>query len=260
MSERTRADLGRMLAGNRIDLAEANLLICAEADPRVDIPSALARVDALAERSRSEGVVEVLRDAGFTGTVDDYDEPANSFLSEVLDRRRGIPVALCTLALAVAERAGAAMAGIGMPGHFVLADLRAGGPAYIDPFGGWARLDAADCARLVERTTGLPFRPEHLRPVSERAILIRTLRNLRGSYLRRRRLSDALWTVELSLIVAPDDPGLVRDAVTLLAGAGRYPEAEAAASSYLSSRPGDPAAPALEAQRETVRDLIRRMN
>ena len=260
MSERTRAALGRMLSRDRIDLAEANLLICAEADPRVDVPAALARVDALAERARTDGVVETLRDEGFAGAVDDYDEPANSFLSEVLDRRRGIPIALCTLALAVAERTGAAMAGIGMPGHFVLADLRAGEPAYIDPFGGWVRLDTADCARLVERTTGQAFRPEFLRPVSDRAILIRTLLNLRGAYLRRRRLADALWTVELGLMVAPDDPGLVRDAVTLLAGAGRYEDAEEAASSYLSSRPDDPAAPALEAQLDTVRDLIRRMN
>lgn len=260
MSERTRADLGRMLAGDRIDLAEANLLICAEADPRVDIPACLAVIDGLAGRARAEGVVETLSAEGFTGATDDYDEPANSFLSEVLETRRGIPIALCTLALAVADRAGAAMAGIGMPGHFVLADLRAGPPEYIDPFGGWARLDTAGCARLVARTTGLELRPEHLRPVSERAILIRTLLNLRGSYLRRRRLSDALWTVELSLIVAPDDPDLVRGAVTLLAGAGRYEDAEAAASSYLSSRPDDPAAPALEAQLDTVRDLIRRMN
>lgn len=260
MSERTRADLGRMLARDRIDLAEANLLICAEADPRVDIPAALARVDALAERARAGGVVETLAAEGFTGAVHDYDDPANSFLSEVLDSRRGIPIALCTLALAVAERAGAAMAGIGMPGHFVLADLRAGEPGYIDPFGGWARLDTAGCARLVAQTAGIELRPEHLRPVPDRAILIRTLLNLRGSYLRRRRLADALWTVELSLIVAPGDPGLVRDAVTLLAGAGRYEDAEDAASSYLASRPDDPAAPALEAQLDAVRDLIRRMN
>lgn len=260
MSGVTRARLERMLADDRIDLAEANLLICAEADPELDIPAALARVDALGERARVDGVVATLSGDGFTGAVEDYDAPANSFLSEVLNRRRGTPIALCTLALAVADRAGAAMAGIGMPGHFVLADLRGGARAYIDPFGGWEPLDAAGCARLVERTTGQAFRPEHLRPVSERAILIRTLLNLRGSYLRRRRLADALWTVELGLIVAPGDADLVRGAVTLLAGAGRYEEAEARASSYLSRHPGDPAADALEAQRDTVRDLIRRMN
>lgn len=260
MSGESRARLAQMLAQERLDLAEANLLIRAEADADVDIPAALAQVDELAAGLRVGGVAATLRDAGFHGAVADYDDPASSFLDAVLERRRGIPIALATLALAVAARAGQAMAGIGMPGHFVLADLRGADPVYVDPFNGWVTLDDADCARLVERTTGMPFRREYLRPVSERAILARTLLNLRGSYLRRRRLADALWTVELSLIVAPGDADLVRGAVALLAGAGRYAEAEEAASAFLADRPEDPAAPAFAAQLDTVRDLRRRMN
>ena len=249
-----------MLSQDSLDLAEANLLISAEADPDLDLAAALARVDELAVAARSGGVVPTLRDAGFGGAAGDYDDPANSFLSEVLERRTGIPITLATLALAVADRAGSAMVGIGMPGHFLVADLRTLEPVYIDPFGGWVVLDAADCARLVERTTGLPFRLEYLQPVSERAILMRTLLNLRGSYLRRRSLDDALWTMELSLIVTPHDGDLVRGVAVLLAGAGRYAEAEAAAAAFLTDRPQDPAGPALEAQLETVRDLRRRMN
>jgi regulator of sirC expression with transglutaminase-like and TPR domain len=152
------------------------------------------------------------------------------------------------------------MAGIGMPGHFVIADLSDGEPAYIDPFGGWRRIDMADCAELVERTTGLAFHPEFLEPVSDRAMLTRTLLNLRGSYLRRRRLGEALWTLELGLIVAPADAELVTGSVVLLTGAGRYDEAAAAATAFLASRPDDPAAPALEAQLRTLSDLRRRMN
>jgi len=262
VSVETRARLARLLARDDldIDLAEANLLICAEADPGVDIAAALARVDAIAREARSGGVVATLREAGFRGAVDDYDDPANSFLSAMLERRRGIPIGLATLALAVASRAGAAMVGIGMPGHFVIADLGGADAAYIDPFNGWGALDAAACARLVEGTTGMPFRPEYLRPVSERAILTRTLLNLRGSYLRRRQPADALWTVELSLLVTPDDGPLVREAVVMLSGAGRYEEAEETAAAFIADRPGDPAVPALASQRDTVRDLIRRMN
>jgi regulator of sirC expression with transglutaminase-like and TPR domain len=192
--------------------------------------------------------------------VDDYDAPENSLLSDVLERRRGLPIALGTLALAMARRIEAPMAGVGMPGHFILADLRGPAPAYIDPFNGWAPLDVAGCARLVLSTTGMPFRPEYLRPVPERAILVRTLLNLRGSYTRRRRTADTLWTVELSLILAPGDPGLVRDGVVLLSAAGRYAEAEAAAAAFLADRPDDPAAPALGAQLDAVRHLRRRMN
>jgi regulator of sirC expression with transglutaminase-like and TPR domain len=260
VSVATRERLARILAGDDPDLAEANLLIAAEAGPGRDPAAALAQVDALALLARDAGVVPVLRDQGFRGATEDYDEPANSLLDEVLGRRRGLPIALATLALAVARRVGAPMAGIGMPGHFVLADLAGPEPAYVDPFGGWRRIDVADCAALVDRATGLAFRPEFLEPVPARAILTRTLLNLRGSYLRRRRLDDALWTVELGLIVAPDDGELVVGSVVLLTGAGRYEEAEAAATTFLAARPGDPVAPALEAQLHTLSDLRRRMN
>lgn len=260
MSADVRERFAALMAGERPDLAEANLLICAEADPRVDVAAGLARVDALADDAREQGAVATLREAGFRGAVDDYDDPANSFLSAVLERRRGIPIALCTLAIAVARRAGETIAGIGMPGHFVIADLGGAEPRYIDPYNGWAPLAEADCAQLVTRTAGIPFQADHLRPVSERAILARTLLNLRGSYLRRGMPAQALWTVELGLIVAPGDGELSRAAVVLLAGAGRYDEAEETANAFLAARPDHPAAPAMELQLDTVRDLRRRMN
>ena len=141
-----------------------------------------------------------------------------------------------------------------------VADLSGPEPVHIDAFGDWRQIDRADCAALVERTTGLPFREEHLAPVQGRGILTRTLLNLRGSYLRRQRPGDALWTVELALIVAPGDGALVTGAVALLTGAGRYAEAEVAATDFIESRPDDPAARALEAQLGTLSELRRRMN
>lgn len=260
MSAATRARLARILDEGPLDLAEANLLISAEAGRGLDMQSALAHVEGLAQRARDHGVVETLRDAGFRGATEDYDDPAHSMLDRVLETRRGLPIALATLALAVAGRTGAPMAGIGMPGHFVIADLGGPDPVYIDPFGGWRRIDRADCAALVGRTAGLAWRDDFLAPVGPRAILARTLLNLRGSYLRRRRLEDALWTVEVAMIIAPGDAELLVGSVVLLTGAGRYDEAEAAATAFLTDRPADPAAPALRAQLRTLGDLRRRMN
>jgi len=260
VSAATRARLARLLRDGPLDLAEANLLICAEASDGLDMASQIAHVEGLAQLAREVGVVPALRDQGFAGAAEDYDDPRHSLLDAVLARRRGLPIALATLALAVADRVGTPMAGIGMPGHFVIADLSGDPPVYIDPFGGWRRIDAAGCAALVERTAGLAFRPEFLEPVSGRAILARTLLNLRRSYLRRRLLGAALWTVELGLIVSPDDAELVVGSVTLLTGAGRYAEAEAAAAAFLEARPRDRAAPALEAHLRTLDDLRRRMN
>lgn len=260
MSAVTRARLGRLVEEGPMDLAEANLLIAAEADTGIDMALALAHVEGLAQAARDGGVVPTLRDQGFAGATEDYDDPRNSFLHEVLERRRGLPIALSTLALAVAARVGVPMAGIGLPGHFLVADVSGSEPVYIDPFAGWVTRDAADCAEIVETTAGIPFRIEYLEPVSDRAILARTLLNLRGAYMRRRRLDQALWTVELGLIIAPHDAQLIHGSVVLLTGAGRYDEAEAAGAAFLTARPDDPLAPAIEDQMRTVAELRGRMN
>jgi regulator of sirC expression with transglutaminase-like and TPR domain len=112
----------------------------------------------------------------------------------------------------------------------------------------------------VERTAGVPFRLEFLDPVEPREILARTLRNLRGSYMRRRRLDQALWTVEVGLIVEPDDAELVRASISLLSGTGRYEEAEATAAAFLTARPDHPGAAAVEEQVRAIRHLRWRMN
>jgi regulator of sirC expression with transglutaminase-like and TPR domain len=260
VSAATRERLAALLAGGPLDLAEANLLISAEATPDVDAAGCLDRIDALAARAEREGVAALLRGEGFRGDADGYDDPRNSFLDQVLERRRGLPIALATLTLAVARRAGVPMEGIGLPGHFVVAERAGGAAAYLDPFDGWAPRTLDDLAAIVRRTSGLEMRPEHLRPAGDRAILERTLVNLRGSYLRRRRLRDALWTVELGLLVAPGDAGLESQAVGLLAGLGRYSEAEGRAAAFLAAYPGHPQAPAVEGRLEAARDMRRRMN
>jgi regulator of sirC expression with transglutaminase-like and TPR domain len=260
VSAATRARLAAMLADEPLDLAEANLMISAEATAGLDVGAALARVDRLAARAAAEGVAPALREEGFRGDAEDYDEPRNSFLDQVLERRRGLPIALATLTLAVARRAGAPMAGIGLPGHFVVADLAGAEPAYLDPFDGWARRSVDDLAAIVRRTSGLDLRAEFLEPAGDRAILARTLANLRGSYLRRRRLRDALWTVELGLLLAPGDLDLESRAIGLLAGAGSYAEAEERAAAFLAAHPGHAEAPAVEARLDAARDMRRRMN
>jgi regulator of sirC expression with transglutaminase-like and TPR domain len=260
VSVASRRRLAELLDAPEIDLAEANLMIACEAARGIDLDTALATVEGLANDARAQGVIPALRDHGFTGDADSYDDPRNSFLHHVLERRRGLPIALATLALAVAGRVGAPLEGVGLPGHFVVADRSGGDPVVIDPFNGWRRLDMAECARLVERTAGVPFRLEFLEPVEPREILARTLRNLRASYMRRRRLDQALWTVEVGLIVEPDDAELVRASISLLSGTGRYEEAEATAAAFLTARPDHPGAAAVEEQIAAIRELRWRMN
>jgi len=260
VSRATRERLARLLDADDPDPAEANLLVAAEADPGLDAGAVLARIDAIALRARERGVVPALRDEGLRGDREEYDDPRNSFLHCVLERRRGLPIALATLTLAVARRVGAPMAGIGLPGHFVVADLGSGVPEYLDAFDDWRRMSAAECARAVARTAGVSLRPEHLEPVGARAITARTLANLRGAYLRRRRLADALWTAELAEIVTPGAPGVAVDRVTLLTAAGRYAEAEEAAIAYLAGRVPPRERAGMRARLAAARALRRRMS
>ena len=242
-----------------MDLAEANLLIAAEASPGDRPAAALAQVNALAAPPAPRASCARCA-SGFRGDGDDYDDPRNSFLDQVLVRRRGLPIALATLTLAVARRVGTPMAGIGLPGHFVVADLS--GPSRCT----WTRSTdgarlLAECARIVGRTTGLGCGPSSWRPRRRAAILARTLANLRASYLRRRMLEDALWTVELGLMVQPGRRGALpgdRGAGcsrgrALRRGGGR----RRGAAGGLARHAG---AAAVEAQLAAVRDLRRRMN
>jgi regulator of sirC expression with transglutaminase-like and TPR domain len=265
VSAESRARLRDLLAGEAPDIVEANLLVAVEAYPDLDVRAYLRRVDALAEEVARRGggvnqVLATLRDAGLRGDRAGYDDPRNSFLNEVLDRGRGLPIALSALAVGVGARVGAPIAGVGLPGHFVVADLSGEEPRYVDPFGGWREISRADCARLARETAGVELRPGDLAPVDVRAMLVRMLMNLRGSYLARTRLADALWTVEIALVARPGDGPLTRDLVVLLAGLGRYAAAEAEARAYLSSHPGSPERAALVRQLAAIADIRRSMN
>lgn len=265
MSIESRIRLGIVLGQERFDIVEANLLVAREVNPDLAMEPYLDRVDALANDARERGgtataVVEALRGAGLEGDHEHFDDPKNSFLSDVLDRGRGLPLSLAALTVAVADRVGATIVGIGMPGHFIVADLSGTAPRYMDPFDGWAPLLNEDCERLVRRSAGLALQPHHLAPVDERTMLVRMLANLRLSYLKRRRLADALWCVELGLMVTPDDGPLVREHVVLLAGLGRYDDAEGEAAAFLQAYPASPERESLERQVAAVQDMRRSMN
>lgn len=254
-----------MLAESRPDIAEANLLIAVEADPALDVAVALAEVDRLAREAGARGgsrgdIVALLRAEGFAGDRDDYDDPRNSMLHTVLERRRGLPILLSALTIAVAERIDVPIAGVGLPGHFIVVDRSGPEPRYLDPFDGWAELTEERCAEIVRSIAGVNLVPQHLEPVGVAAMLQRMLLNLRGSYLRRRRLADALWTVELSAIVDPDNPDVPVERRSLLIGLGRYDEAERSAMDELAGNPTAATRSRINDQLKAITELRLRMN
>jgi regulator of sirC expression with transglutaminase-like and TPR domain len=154
---------------------------------------------------------------GLRGNRDDYYDPRNSFLNDVLDRGLGIPISLSVVYLEVARRIGFPVAGIGMPGHFLLkygpateTDSDGNGPGadqevLIDCFNQGDTLSPQDCQkRLNEIYAGeMDLRPEFLHPVNRRQILARMLNNLKTVYLSTRDFRKALTIADLMLVIRP---------------------------------------------------------
>lgn len=187
-----------------LPLDEAALLISATAHPGLDVGAQLDRLDRLAGRVKRRDAAEVGRvlfdDLGLQGDREDYENPVNSFLDQVLDRRRGIPISLSVLLIEVGRRAGVALDPVGMPGHFLVRDPERP-EELIDAFSSGRRLDRAECERLFASVAGPPARlsPEMLAPVPRRAVLARMLANLDRGYERRGDRRSLGWVCALRL-------------------------------------------------------------
>ncbi len=213
------------LPDERIDLAAAALWIAAEEQPGLDPALWLARLDEMAAalRPRLDGVggdldrVALLAgfladDVGLRGNAEDYYDPRNSLLNEVLGRGLGIPITLAVVYIEVGRRAGVPLDGVGFPGHFLLRHARRPGLLF-DPFDRGRRLTEGDCRGMLERLSGgsLAFEPRLLKVAGPRHILIRMLNNLRRVYLHRGEFLRTIAALDRVLLLDPDDVGARRD-------------------------------------------------
>jgi regulator of sirC expression with transglutaminase-like and TPR domain len=221
-----RARFAALAAQPEPDLAEAALWLAAEEYPSLDVPAYLARIGELAAEARPAlagamtGAARVARlnrflfvECGFRGNREEYYDPRNSYLNEVLDRRTGIPISLSAVYLAVGRRLGLEVHGISFPGHFLVKCVCADGELVIDPFERVV-LDLESCQRRLDAAlpAHVPLRPElHLRAASTREILLRMLANLKRIYAERRDLERTLACCDRILLLDPDAPGEQRD-------------------------------------------------
>jgi len=179
------------------------LALAAELRP-TDVDGALARLGELATEVRevanaTGGELAALSFVlgerhGFAGAQDEYDHPDHSMLDLVLERRRGLPIALSVVYIETAHRAGIGLDGVGLSGHYVVGQFRAGAaPVLLDPFGGGAALAA-------------PANPAEVRPWAAHETALRMLNNLVGSYTRRNDLGRAIRAAEmrLELLLEPE--------------------------------------------------------
>ena len=209
----------------RIDLARAALSIARWEYPRLDVDAYLERLDGLARavdgvrRSPDAlGRLHRLREylfveQGFAGNRDEYYDPRNSFLNDVLDRRQGIPITLSLVLMEVGKRLGLAIEGIGLPGHFIAGARLDDSQILLDPFNGGALVTPEECEELVGGVVGRPVTllPEHYAPVSGRQLLTRMLANLKGAYWRRQEWDRVVGAIDRLLVLDPKAAGEWRD-------------------------------------------------
>jgi regulator of sirC expression with transglutaminase-like and TPR domain len=179
-------------------------------DPGQDAPLA-ARVDALNKYLFGE--------LSFTGNRDKYDDPRNSCLNEVIDKRTGIPITLSLIYIEIARRAGVRSEGINFPGHFLvraLEELHTDDPGdglIVDPFHAGAILNEADCRSLLHRHMGdeAAYEPSLLARATRKQILVRMLLNLKRLYVKMRSFPQARFVTDILLALQPSSLVELRD-------------------------------------------------
>lgn len=219
-----------------LDLAEAALLIAESEYPGLDVARYQTRLDDLGrgaqtavararpvgsatmEEARLDRAVRfVYDDAGFHGNDEDYYDPRNSFLNDVLDRRTGIPITLALVLTEVCARAGIEARGVSFPGHFLVRSDTPRGAVLVDPFAGRA-LSREEVRALYARVTGEDREPPPrlFEPATKVQILLRMLNNLRGIYEQQGDGKRLCAVLERIHVLAPDEA--LRKQITRLGG------------------------------------------
>lgn len=215
---------------DEIDLAEAALTVARIEYPELDVRGILEGLNALAARvvarvdaragSASDGLdrIEALSsvvvgDMGLHGAAQNYYDPRNSFLNDVIERREGIPVSLGILYMSIGARAGIALGGTGVPMHFIVRAIEPNPPLFIDVYSGARVVTQEKCREVLDRALRLRggFQPEMLETIPNRSVITRLLTNLKMIYLNALKYDKAVDILDLLVIANPDVPPLLRE-------------------------------------------------
>jgi len=254
--------------GQRLDLLEAalTLSVLRRGEP-VDLTPFRQHVASMASdladlvRRRGaapEALAEVIaRSYGYRGDTESYDDLQNADLVRVIERRKGLPVALSILYLDVARRQGWEAEGLAFPAHFLIRIGVDGARHVVDPFHDGTVRDAADLRGLLRQVLGpeAELSPQHFDPVSDRDVLLRLENNVRLRLANREDWPTAAQSLDRMLAIAPDRPELLFEAGQLNARLDKRRAAIAAFERFLDIE-GAAGAPAV---RERVSSLLQEL-
>jgi len=218
----------------RIDLAHACLMVAQDAYPKLDVERYLGEIERMAMRlrgrmpqtSQPEERVAALNEflfdeLGYRGNAEEYYDPRNSYLNEVMDRKTGIPITLSVLYMALGRRVGLPLEGVSFPGHFLVRLRLRNGVLVLDPFAAGAPQSASELRDRLQRVIPpgaldqvaageLPLE-QFLEPATNRQIIARVLRNLKGIYRDSDKPQEQLDVLNRMVLVAPDSSAELRD-------------------------------------------------
>lgn len=234
-------------------LADAALWCCAEVDADFDLDAQFGRLQQMGAElvTREFTPTDPFSEAsalgaylggelGFTGDATDYHNPRNGLLTHVLDRRRGLPITLSIIYVAVGQLAGMQVYGLNTPAHFLVGagfDPRAPWPRtepawVIDPYHGGRVRNGPEFADALRDNSQITVDPDMLTPAETVTVIRRLLHNLTRDFLARADATNALWTVELKRLLPDTDATDVSAQAQLLMQLGRYRDAIQAVEDY----------------------------
>lgn len=252
-------------------LDRAALAIGLEEYPELKIDEYLKKIDSLAARvevlvgeDRSvSAVLEGLKEVLFVQEAlkpnqEDYYDPRNSFINDVLDRKVGIPISLSVIFMEVARRLDFPVYGVGFPGHFLVKVHENQRELLIDVFNRAKIITEKDCQELLDQIYGgsVAIQPSFLQSMSKKSIISRMLFNLKAIFYQREDYYKALTMVERILMLNPGTPSEIRDRGLLYMQTSLFAKALADLNYYLQAAPSPDDASYIEGHIQTLRKII----
>jgi regulator of sirC expression with transglutaminase-like and TPR domain len=261
-----------------INLAEAALVIAGDEYPELDVAAYVQRIDALAQTLRSRLRADIspadtlallnrylFDELGFAGNSDDYYDPRNSYLNDVIDRKLGIPITLSVLYIEVGRRLGLPLSGVSFPGHFLVKCALRNGAVVLDAYAKGASLGIKDLQkRLRALVGGADVAPEAvmrlLTAAAPAEIIARMLRNLKAIHAERGDKTRALTAMNRVLDLFPQAADAYRDRARLHEELDCFRAAQLDFEAYLRFEPEAHDARAVRARIAELRDRASRLN
>ncbi len=261
-----------------IPLFEAAAAIAQDVEPELDLVAVQLELDAFAARLKQRlpddaSHLQKLRmlnhyfynDLGFSGNVNDYYNPDNSYLHRVMHSRRGIPISLAVIYMELAQQIGLHVQGISFPGHFLMKLTIPAGQVVLDPFNGTS-LSREELEERVQPYIMQQDFPDdfqlnaYLAAASSRDILVRMLRNLKALFMQKESWQRLLQVQERLVILLPRDITERRDRGLAFAHLDCPQAALQDLEAYIEQRPYAMDTAALRARLPELREAGRRLN